>query len=206
MQKHNLNKLIEFNSSGFNAKVLVNEPGYRMVLLCLSAGQSVPEHSTPGNVTVHSIRGYIAFYEKDRLCELHEGEVLNVAPGSRHRLSAYQDSVLLVLAIGNAEIPSVPVGSEEELDLREIPRPQRHSLIFAKFDALPGGSSLLLLNDHDPIPLGRQFETVRPGQASWEYIERGPALFRIRIQRIASPSLLDIPPRAPQNVHIDKSV
>ena len=61
-------------------------------------------------------------------------------------------------------------------------------MIFAKFDALAPGASLRLLNDHDPIPLNRQFEMIRPGQAFWEYIERGPSLFRIRICKLASPN------------------
>ncbi len=44
MQKLNINELIEFKDEKFNPKVLVNEPGTRIVLLCLRAGQVVPEH------------------------------------------------------------------------------------------------------------------------------------------------------------------
>lgn len=182
MQKRNLSELIEYNDRKFNPKVLVNEPGYRMVLLCLRAGQSVPEHATQGKVTVHVIHGRITFYEASSPCELHTGEIVSVEPGALHHLDAHEDSALLVLATGTANA----VDRSEEIDVREVPRTQRHPLIFAKFDALAVGASLRLLNDHDPVPLNRQFEEMRPGQFTWDYIERGPSIFRIRIRRVAA--------------------
>jgi len=189
MRKYNLNDLIEFDSSKINPKILINEPGYRMVLMSIKAGQSIPEHMTPGTITVHALRGNITFFAGNTPCELHAGEVVSVEAGAPHRVEAHEDSGLLVLATGNA---NAAADDAEELDLREIPRPQRHPLIFAKFDALAVGDSLLLLNDHDPVPLNRQFEGIRPGQALWEYIVRGPGLFCIRIRRIASPSNTEV--------------
>ena len=194
MKKYNLNDLIEFDSSKINPKILINEPGYRMVLMSMRAGQSTPEHSTPGMVTVYALRGHITFHVGDTSCELHAGEVVSVEAGAPHRVEAHEDSALLALAAGNA---ATAMDHSEELDLREIPRPQRHPLIFAKFDALAVGGSLRLLNDHDPIPLNRQFDNIRPGQALWEYIVRGPGLFRIRIRRIAPPSSADVSLGAP---------
>ena len=68
MQKKNLKALIEYRDESFLPKVLINEPGYRMVLLNLRAGQSVPEHSTPGTVTVYAIHGHVTFYEGSTPC------------------------------------------------------------------------------------------------------------------------------------------
>ena len=201
MQKQSLHDLIEFNNSRFNPKVLINEPGYRMVLLNMRAGQAVPEHATQGKVTVYAIRGHVTFYEGSHSCELRAGDVVSVEPGVQHRVYAQDDSALLVLATGKA---GPPADQSEELDLRFVLRPDRHPLIFAKFDALAVGDSLRLLNDHDPVPLSRQFESIRPGQAAWEYIERGPDLFCIRIRRIASPSPMDVPLRTPpQHLQIE---
>ncbi len=39
------------------------------------------------------------------------------------------------------------------IDVRSIPGPQRHPLIFHTFDALAPGEALELVNDHDPFPL-----------------------------------------------------
>jgi uncharacterized protein (DUF2249 family)/quercetin dioxygenase-like cupin family protein len=192
MQKYNLTDLVEFNNNRFNPKVLINEPSYRMVLISMLAGQLILEHAAPNKVTIYTIRGHISFFEGEVSCELRAGEVVSIGAGAKHRVHAHEDSVILVLATGAKATDEFAEELSEELDLRDIPRPQRHPMIFAKFDALAPGASLRLLNDHDPIPLNRQFEMIRPGQAFWEYIERGPSLFRIRIRKLASPSALDI--------------
>lgn len=190
MQKYNLHELIEYDDKKFRPKVLINEPGFRMILLSMRAGQSIPEHANEGKVTVHAVRGHITFYEGLTPCELLAGEVLSIESGSPHHIEAHEDSALLVLATGKANPAQ---DKSEELDVREIPRPLRHPLIFQKFDALAMGDSLRLLNDHDPIPLNRQFDSMRPGQALWEYIQRGPEIFRIRIRRIAPANVKDVP-------------
>jgi uncharacterized protein (DUF2249 family) len=190
MQKQNLNELIEYNDEKFRPKILINEPGYRMVLLSMRAGQSFPEHSTKGIVTVYAIHGHITFYEGPTPCELRAGEVLSIESGAPHHLEAHEDSVLLVLATGKSDTDH---DRSEELDLRGVPPPQRHPLIFQKFDALAIGDSLRLINDHDPVPLSRQIDSMRQGQASWEYIQRGPEIFRIRIRRIAPPEATTAP-------------
>lgn len=71
------------------------------------------------------------------------------------------------------------------IDVRSIPGPQRHPTIFGTFDALPLGSHFEILNDHDPAPLRYQFENTRPGQYGWNYLQAGPAQWRVRISRVA---------------------
>ena len=57
--------------------------------------------------------------------------------------------------------------------------------MFAKFDALQVGESFILINDHDPMPLHGQLESMRPQQLTWEYLIRELGMFRIRVTRIA---------------------
>lgn len=66
----------------------------------------------------------------------------------------------------------------------EYPPHQKHKVIFETFDKLDPGQAMLLVNDHDPQPLHYQFQLERQGAFSWEYIERGPESFRIRIGRV----------------------
>ncbi|MCZ2146956.1 MAG: DUF2249 domain-containing protein [Bryobacterales bacterium] len=75
--------------------------------------------------------------------------------------------------------------SNQELDLRAIPHGQRHGLVFAAFDALKVDESFVLINDHDPNPLRMQMDFMRHGQLGWEYLERGPEAFRVKISRVA---------------------
>lgn len=69
------------------------------------------------------------------------------------------------------------------IDVREIPPRERHPLIFSTFRGLAAGEALELVNDHDPRPLYYQFQSEMPGQFSWAYLQAGPELWRVRIQK-----------------------
>jgi uncharacterized protein (DUF2249 family) len=69
------------------------------------------------------------------------------------------------------------------LDLRELPCPQRHMTIFQEWRDLEEGKALLLINDHDPIPLFEEFEGRFPGLFDWVNLEAGPEIWRIRISK-----------------------
>ena len=77
------------------------------------------------------------------------------------------------------------MSTKSTIDVRQIPGPQRHPMIFNTFDALAPGEALELLNDHDPFPLHNQFQFMKRGQFSWDYLEQGPAVWRVRIGRVA---------------------
>lgn len=66
----------------------------------------------------------------------------------------------------------------------EYPPHLKHKVIFQTFDKLEPGEAMLLVNDHDPVPLRFQFESMHPGQFTWEYEEQGPVTFRVRIGKI----------------------
>ena len=69
------------------------------------------------------------------------------------------------------------------LDVRQEPPARRHDLIFEAFHWLEPGSSFVLVNDHDPKPLWYQFEAEYTGKFSWDYVESGPEVWRVRIGR-----------------------
>ncbi|MFS8512753.1 MAG: DUF2249 domain-containing protein [Planifilum fulgidum] len=67
------------------------------------------------------------------------------------------------------------------IKVTEYPPPLKHKVIFETFDQLKPGEALLLINDHNPIPLRYQFESMHPGGFTWEYLEEGPEVFRVKI-------------------------
>lgn len=69
------------------------------------------------------------------------------------------------------------------IDVRTIAPRERHPLIFSTFDTLLPGQALLLVNDHDPKPLFYQFQAESSGEFTWDYLERGPEVWRVRIGR-----------------------
>ena len=63
---------------------------------------------------------------------------------------------------------------------------QKHPTIFARFDALNEGESLVIHNDHDPKPLYYQLLGERGNIFSWEYLEQGPEWWKVRIGKNSS--------------------
>lgn len=86
------------------------------------------------------------------------------------------EDVFTLLACGRLEVPDV-------LDVREIPHGRRHPRIFGTYARLAPGESFVLINNHDPKPLHRQFQATYPGQFGWAYLESGPAQWRIEISK-----------------------
>jgi uncharacterized protein (DUF2249 family)/quercetin dioxygenase-like cupin family protein len=181
MQKHNLNALIEYDDEKFSPKVLIEEPGYRMVLLNMRAGQLVPEHASKGMVTIHAILGHITLFAGPFPDELYAGEIMCIESGVTHRIEAIEDSALLVLSTGG---PASSILQSQELDLYQVPRPQLFPLVFERFDALELGESFVLTTDHNPVLLEKELDNTRLGQSACEHVDRGPDKYHIRIRRV----------------------
>lgn len=67
----------------------------------------------------------------------------------------------------------------------EYPPQLKHKVIFETFNNLHPGEAMLLINDHDPIPLHFQFNSMHPGKFTWKYIEQGPTNFQVKIGKLA---------------------
>lgn len=50
-----------------------------------------------------------------------------------------------------------------ELDVRGMPKPEKHPTIFRTYDDLHVGESFVLINDHDPVHLREEFEIDHAG-------------------------------------------
>lgn len=73
------------------------------------------------------------------------------------------------------------------IDVRTIAAQHRHALIFERLTALPPGDAIELVNDHDPVPLRSQIERHWPGQYECNYLDSGPALWRMEIRKLVQP-------------------
>jgi uncharacterized protein (DUF2249 family) len=71
-----------------------------------------------------------------------------------------------------------------ELDVRTLHDDAKcRAIIFETWERLNTGQTLRIINDHDPQPLRRRFEVTFPKQFIWEYEQRGPDVWVIRISR-----------------------
>ncbi|WP_030421807.1 DUF2249 domain-containing protein [Streptomyces sp. SCSIO 75703] len=116
------------------------------------------------------------------------------------RLAAEEEALLPALTgLPGADLPALVAdlrilaggGRLDEpavVDVREIPHGRRHPRIFTRFARLAPGEDFVLVNNHDPKPLRREFEATHPGAHTWEYVESGPDVWRVRIGRRAVPA------------------
>lgn len=84
----------------------------------------------------------------------------------------------------------------DEVDVRKIPKPRRHPLIFERFTQLDVGGEFTIVSSHEPEHLRDEFERDHPGRFTWEYLETGPQAWRVRIGRRSAD-----PPRVLCNAH-----
>ena len=49
---------------------------------------------------------------------------------------------------------------------------------------MEAGESYILVNDHDPKPLYYQFEAEHAGAYTWQSLEEGPEVWRVKIGKI----------------------
>ena len=89
--------------------------------------------------------------------------------------------------------------TEQILDVRPMPPRQRHATIFQTWGSLPAGAAILLVNDHDPLPLYYQFACEHRGEFRWDYLEQGPEVWRVRIDKgeFPDPGFRPVPKMAP---------
>ena len=65
------------------------------------------------------------------------------------------------------------------LDLRNLPRPQRHRTVIGALEALDAGTQLVIINDHVPHGLKAQLERRYGDRLGWNDIELGETLARV---------------------------
>ena len=84
-----------------------------------------------------------------------------------------------------SETVTTASGSEKEniLNVSLIEPKLKHPTIFVRFDELVAGESLTIHNDHDPKPLYYQLLGERGNIFTWEYLQEGPDLWKVKISK-----------------------
>jgi len=69
------------------------------------------------------------------------------------------------------------------LDVTIIEPKLKHPTIFQKFDLLIDNEAFIIHNDHDPKPLYYQLKGERGDIFLWEYLEKGPDFWKVKITK-----------------------
>ncbi len=73
--------------------------------------------------------------------------------------------------------------NEQVIDVRTMVPRLRHPTIFNAWNEQSDGGAILIVNDHDPVPLYYQFAAEFRGGFHWEYLEQGPEVWRVRVSK-----------------------
>jgi len=89
----------EDNEAGRRAETLIKADGLRVVLVTMLTGITLHEHTAPGPITIHVLRGRfnVSFENEER--EVGPGELVSIASGARHAVHTIEDGAFL-LTIG----------------------------------------------------------------------------------------------------------
>lgn len=71
-----------------------------------------------------------------------------------------------------------------EFDLRPFPPTERHEMFYKAFADIRPGEAFEFINDHDPKPLYYQMEAESKEPFRWEYLEKGPEDWKVRVVKV----------------------
>lgn len=99
--------------------------------------------------------------------------------------------------------------TENIINVQELEPRLRHQTIFDVFNTLKEGEHLIIHNNHDPMPVYYQLMNLRGNIFSWEYLQKGPEWWDIKVSREIplipteekEDIILNIPALEPQQKH-----
>jgi quercetin dioxygenase-like cupin family protein len=83
-------------STGHNARTLVKQEDFRVVLIAIQRDARIPEHQTEGRLSVHVIAGHVQVRAAGRTFSLRTGGLLALDRAIRHDVTAIEESAILL--------------------------------------------------------------------------------------------------------------
>ncbi|MCZ2458975.1 MAG: DUF2249 domain-containing protein [Chitinophagales bacterium] len=71
-----------------------------------------------------------------------------------------------------------------EFDVRPYPPTERHEMFYKAFADIKPGEAFEFINDHDPKPLYYQMEAESKEPFRWEYLQKGPDEWKVRVIKV----------------------
>jgi quercetin dioxygenase-like cupin family protein len=83
-------------ANGHRQIALMHQGPVRLVLFAFDAGGRIKEHTAPGWVTIHSLRGTVLVRTPNEVHRLTAGTLLSLAPGLKHDVEAEDEADMLL--------------------------------------------------------------------------------------------------------------
>lgn len=81
---------------GHTARTLVHEDDFRVVLMAMKAGSSLPSHRAAETVSIHALAGRVRLKLPETMVDLHAGRLLVLQRNLVHDVEALEESALLL--------------------------------------------------------------------------------------------------------------
>ncbi|MFI4896776.1 MAG: cupin domain-containing protein [Phycisphaerales bacterium JB059] len=91
---------------GHAQRTLYRHAGATIAMFAFRAGAQLPPHAADGVVSVHVLRGHVTMQAGASRLELPAGQMLRLAPGVTHDVSASEPSVILTHIASTESAPS----------------------------------------------------------------------------------------------------
>ena len=79
-----------------NAKTLVREPDFRVVLTAMHAGTRLAQHDAVARITIQTVQGHLRVVLPDRVVDLPADHLLTLDRNVRHEVEAVEDGAFLL--------------------------------------------------------------------------------------------------------------
>ena len=89
-----------------NARTLVHEPDFRVVLIALKAGGKLEEHRAPARISIHALAGRLRVRLPEETIELATGHLLALEADVVHEVEAVEEGAFLLTIGWRPERPS----------------------------------------------------------------------------------------------------
>ena len=90
------------------AETLIKTDSLRVVLVSMSEGITLHEHSAPGPITIQTLRGRFTVSVGDKDRDIPAGSMIVIAAGARHAVKAVEEGAFLLTIAWPQRAPEVP--------------------------------------------------------------------------------------------------
>jgi len=95
-EREQLHREVSWKQHGHDAKTLVKEQAFRVVLIALREGAALGEHRATGPISIQVLCGQVRVAALDRIVTLSAGQLLALETGVPHAVAALAESEFLL--------------------------------------------------------------------------------------------------------------
>lgn len=85
-----------WDRDGHFAKTLVKYPAFRIVLIAMKKGKSIPNHKTDGEISIQVLQGHIRLQVARRVVDVAMGNLVALEKNLPHDVEAIEESAFLL--------------------------------------------------------------------------------------------------------------